>query len=205
MDRQLPISQQWRPSQQEECCQQVEGADPSPGETYLECWVWCWPIQSRRDMDILEWVQWRAIEVMKGLEHLSYEYRLVEPGQEKAQGKTLSKINLAEITDTDYWNMNKSFDKLLLVRSHNCLKILTPATRYKTLSGILKTLLLLSLLAFDFLLYAVILRELPHFITSNGDKKTAWTFVNLLGKQEFINENPHRQKWRSRADQGTAC
>lgn len=40
--------------------------------------------------------------MMKGLEHLSYEYRLVEPGQEKAHGKTLSKINLAEITDTDY-------------------------------------------------------------------------------------------------------
>ncbi|KAK4830310.1 hypothetical protein QYF61_009815 [Mycteria americana] len=43
---------------QAECCQQVNGGDPSPllstAETHLECWVQCWAPQYKRDMDILE-------------------------------------------------------------------------------------------------------------------------------------------------------
>ena len=45
---------------------------------HLEYWLHFWAPQYKRDMDILERVQQRAIKVMKGLEHLSYEERLRE-------------------------------------------------------------------------------------------------------------------------------
>ncbi|KAK4828576.1 hypothetical protein QYF61_027666 [Mycteria americana] len=67
-----------------ECCQQVEGGDPSPlfniGETYLEYCVQCWAPQYKRDVDILERIQQRAMKMMNGLEHLSYEEKLRELG-----------------------------------------------------------------------------------------------------------------------------
>jgi len=31
-------------------------------------------------MDLLDWVQWRATEMIRGLEHLSYEEKLRELG-----------------------------------------------------------------------------------------------------------------------------
>lgn len=45
--------------------------------------------QYKRDMDILEKVQWRAMEMIKGLEHMWYEEKLRELELftlEKAQG-----------------------------------------------------------------------------------------------------------------------
>jgi len=39
-----------------------------------------WTSQHRRDMDLLEWVQWRATKMVRGLENLLYEVRLRELG-----------------------------------------------------------------------------------------------------------------------------
>ena len=39
-----------------------------------------WSPQHRKDTDLLEWVQRRAIKMTRGLEHLSYEDRLRESG-----------------------------------------------------------------------------------------------------------------------------
>jgi len=56
---------------------------------HLEYCVHFWASQSKTDMDILERVQGKAMKMMKGLKHLSYEERLtagtVLPGEEKAQ------------------------------------------------------------------------------------------------------------------------
>ncbi|KAJ7406735.1 hypothetical protein WISP_131879 [Willisornis vidua] len=46
----------------------------------LECCVQFWAPQYKRDMELLECVQWRATKMIKGLKHLSYEDRLREPG-----------------------------------------------------------------------------------------------------------------------------
>ncbi|KAK4823641.1 hypothetical protein QYF61_004562 [Mycteria americana] len=52
----------------------------STGETLLECWVQAWAPQGKRHMDVLERVQRRAMKMIKGLEHLSYEERVRELG-----------------------------------------------------------------------------------------------------------------------------
>lgn len=46
----------------------------------VESCVQFWTLQYKRDIDILEQVQWRAIKVMRMLEHISYEERLRENG-----------------------------------------------------------------------------------------------------------------------------
>ncbi|KAK4828559.1 hypothetical protein QYF61_027528 [Mycteria americana] len=47
---------------------------------HLESCVQFWASQFKRDMEILERVQQRAVKLMKGLDHLSYEESLRELG-----------------------------------------------------------------------------------------------------------------------------
>jgi len=47
---------------------------------HLEYWVQFWAPQFKRDEELLERVQWRAMRMMRGPEHLSYEEKLRELG-----------------------------------------------------------------------------------------------------------------------------
>jgi len=47
---------------------------------HLEYCIQLWSPQRKKDMAVLEWVQGRAMKMIKGLEYLSYEDRLRELG-----------------------------------------------------------------------------------------------------------------------------
>ncbi|PKU46021.1 hypothetical protein llap_3683 [Limosa lapponica baueri] len=47
---------------------------------HLEYCLQLWGLQHKKDMDALKWVQRKAMKVIKGVEHLSYEDRLRELG-----------------------------------------------------------------------------------------------------------------------------
>lgn len=42
----------------------------------LECYIQCWAPPHKEDVDLLEQVQRRALEMLKGVKHLSYKERL---------------------------------------------------------------------------------------------------------------------------------
>jgi len=55
---------------------------------HLYC-VQLWDPQCKNNMDLLEQVQRRAVEVIQGLEHLYYEYRLRELGLSVLENRRL--------------------------------------------------------------------------------------------------------------------
>lgn len=42
-------------------------------ETHLKSWIQFWAPQHKKDIDLLKWYQQRAVKMIEGLEHLSYE------------------------------------------------------------------------------------------------------------------------------------
>ncbi|GAB0208425.1 mitochondrial enolase superfamily member 1 [Grus japonensis] len=75
---------------------------------HLEYCIQLWGPQYRRDMELLERVQRRAMKLMRGLEHLYYEDRLrvgiVQPGEKKAPGRDKCGLPVSEGGLQERWS-----------------------------------------------------------------------------------------------------
>ncbi|KAJ7399644.1 hypothetical protein BTVI_112959 [Pitangus sulphuratus] len=60
--------------------QRVVISGTGSSEAHLECCIQFWIPQYERDIELPEWIQWRATKMIRGLEHLCYEERLRELG-----------------------------------------------------------------------------------------------------------------------------
>ena len=55
----------------------------------MDCWVWFWAPQYKRDMEILKRAQKKATRMIKGLKHLCNKKRMRELGLSSLQQRRL--------------------------------------------------------------------------------------------------------------------